>query len=99
MMLVTIVEDGDIIVVDKEGSVLTQDSHYYIKKNGVLVEVEWYEASRYQADHKQQVKGDLWVLSAGSSKPFRHKGDIDAAWAAEHYPGTIYFIWDGKEPS
>jgi regulator of RNase E activity RraA len=57
MMLVTIVEDGDIIVVDKEGSVLTQDSHYYIKKDGALVEVEWYEASRYQAEHKKQRNG------------------------------------------
>lgn len=51
MMQVTVVEEGDIIGVDV-GPLLSEDTKYYIKREGELVEVPWYEASYYQAQHR-----------------------------------------------
>lgn len=49
MMVITVVEDGDIIVVRKDpNSVRVEDDIYYIPTPEGLKEVFWYEASEYQ---------------------------------------------------
>lgn len=56
MIVVTVIEEGDVVVVNKpteDRSVDINDSAYYIPKDGKLVEVPWYEASEYQNAHRR----------------------------------------------
>jgi len=55
MMVITVVEDGDIIVVRKDpNSVKVEDDIYYIPTSEGLKEVPWFEASEYQDQYPEK---------------------------------------------
>ncbi len=57
MILCTVVEEGDVIVVPAnfdEHSALVRDQTYYIPREGSLVEVPWYVASEYQNEIREK---------------------------------------------
>lgn len=57
MLYLSLVEDGDIIAVDNsEASVNVNATKYYIKRDGGLVEVPWYQASEYQEPYRDQIR-------------------------------------------